>query len=250
MIRLSKVGPGYSQAMLITSLYFWDSTHNTFHLPCGMMTPILFDVAAITGLRPTGETYDPNFMAEDTIGFDGSQATFTNYIADYHKKDIEEVSDVEHISFFSLWLSMCVFYSKSLQIEKKYLPMVNQLHVGYELCLRQIILGCLYEYLGEGVDTLKRFQPRSNFLLSGPYWLLQLWLNATFEASLPNHSPINEDVVEIKNKRVEGTRLTQLTPNDEGFSLHKNFIGYIMMYAKCYHFTYFMAPFANRIYGP
>lgn len=72
MIQLSKVGPGYSQAMLVTSLYFWYSTHNTFHLPCRMMTPTLFDVSAIIGLRPTGETYDPNFMAEDTIGFDGS----------------------------------------------------------------------------------------------------------------------------------------------------------------------------------
>lgn len=97
MIQLSKVGPGYSQTMLIASLYFWDSTHNTFHLPCGMMALSLFDVAVITSLQPIGETYDPNFMAEDTIGFDGSQATFTGYITDYHKKDTEEVSDVEHI---------------------------------------------------------------------------------------------------------------------------------------------------------
>lgn len=82
MIQLSKVGHGYSQAMLIVSLYFWDTTHNTFHLPYGMMTPTLFDVAAITGLWPTGETYDPNFMAEDTIDFDNSRANFTNYIAD------------------------------------------------------------------------------------------------------------------------------------------------------------------------
>lgn len=72
MIQRSKAGPGYRQAMLIASLYFWDSTHNSFHLPCGMMSQTLFDVVAITGLRPTGETYGPNFMAKDTIGFDGS----------------------------------------------------------------------------------------------------------------------------------------------------------------------------------
>lgn len=109
--------------------------------------------------------------------------------------------------------------------------MANQLHVMHELCLSQIILGCLYESLGEGVDTLKIIQPGSNLLLSGPYWLLELWLNATFEASLPMRNPINEEADDIKNKRVEGTHLTQLTPNDEGLSLQKTFIGYVMMYA-------------------
>lgn len=39
MIQLSKVEPGYCQNMMVTSLYFWDSTTNTFHLPCGMITP-------------------------------------------------------------------------------------------------------------------------------------------------------------------------------------------------------------------
>lgn len=219
MIQLSKVGPGYSQAMLIASLYFWDSTHNTFHLPCGLMTPTLFDIAAITSLRPTGETYDPNFMAEDTIGFDCNQATFTNYITDYHKKDIEDVSSIYHIVFFALWLSQCVFFLKSLQVAKKYMPMANQLHVGHKLCLSQMIMGYLYESLAEGIDTLKRFQLGSNMLLSGPYRLLQLWLNATFETSLPIRGPINEEADEIKNMRVEGTHHTQLTPNDEGLSL-------------------------------
>ncbi|XP_050899026.1 uncharacterized protein LOC127105856 [Lathyrus oleraceus] len=38
--------------MLLASLYFWDSTYNTFHLPCGMVTPTLFDAAAIVGLHP------------------------------------------------------------------------------------------------------------------------------------------------------------------------------------------------------
>ena len=53
LIHLSKFGSEYCQLMITASLYFWDSTYNTFHLPCGMLTPTLFDVAAITGLRPT-----------------------------------------------------------------------------------------------------------------------------------------------------------------------------------------------------
>lgn len=79
--------------MLVSSLYFWDSTHHTFHLPSGMMTPTLFDIAAITRLKPTGETYDLDFLSKYIIGFDTSRAAFTTHIAYYHDKDIDEVSN-------------------------------------------------------------------------------------------------------------------------------------------------------------
>lgn len=86
MIQFSKVGPGYCQSMLVSFLYFWDSTHNNFHFPCGMMTPTLFDITAIMGLNPTREPYDPNVMAEDTICFDTTRDAFTTYILYYHDK--------------------------------------------------------------------------------------------------------------------------------------------------------------------
>ena len=60
LIQLSKVRTSYCQHMLMASLYSWDNTFNIFHLPCGMITPTLFDMAAITGLRPTGEAFDPS----------------------------------------------------------------------------------------------------------------------------------------------------------------------------------------------
>lgn len=72
MIELSKVGQGYSQNMLITYFYFWDSTHNTFHFPCRILTPILFDIVVIAGFRPTGEVFDPNDMNENTINKEGT----------------------------------------------------------------------------------------------------------------------------------------------------------------------------------
>lgn len=46
-----------------------------------MMTPTLIDIAAITGLKPMGETYDPDFLSKDNIGFDTSRAAFTMHIA-------------------------------------------------------------------------------------------------------------------------------------------------------------------------
>jgi hypothetical protein len=59
LIQLSRVGPKYHQEMLIAALHFFESSTNTFHFECGMMTPTLFDVSALTGLSPLGETYDP-----------------------------------------------------------------------------------------------------------------------------------------------------------------------------------------------
>lgn len=108
-----------------------------------MLTPTLFDVAAIIGLRPIGDAFNPNYMTKNTIGFDGSRPTFTLYISDHHNKDTKEVSDEEHIAFLSLWLSWCVFCSKSLQVENKLFTMANQLHVGHKLCISQMVLGCL-----------------------------------------------------------------------------------------------------------
>ncbi|XP_050876617.1 auxin transporter-like protein 5 [Lathyrus oleraceus] len=87
----------------------------------------------------------------------------------YYDKSSVEVSDQEHISFIALWLSRCVFCSKSLQVTKKFLTMANQLHVGHNLCVSEMILASLYESLGEGVTTFNNIQPKGNSLLSGYY---------------------------------------------------------------------------------
>lgn len=67
LIMMSKVELNYRSTLLDSSLYFWDSTHYTSHLPCGMVTPTLFDIAAIIGLKPTRITYDPDVESDDSI---------------------------------------------------------------------------------------------------------------------------------------------------------------------------------------
>lgn len=126
--------------MLISSLYLWDNAHYTFHLPYGMATPTIFDMATITGLKHTGHTYDPDIDSMDSIAFSTTRAAYSTHIAHYHDKDIDAVSDVEHIAFLALWLSHSVFCSKSLQVAKKYLILVNQLHARHDICLSEMIL--------------------------------------------------------------------------------------------------------------
>lgn len=112
LIQLSKVGPSYYQSMMVASLYFWESTTNNFHLPRGMMTPTLFDLATIIGLQPTGKALDPNISNENAINFDHNKASFGRYINDHHDTASDEVSDTEHITFLALWLSRCCFLFK------------------------------------------------------------------------------------------------------------------------------------------
>lgn len=173
LIMLSKIGLKYSSSMLVYSLYFWDNTHYTFHLQCGMIKPTLFDLAAITGLKPIGHTNDPDIDSKDTIAFSTSRVAYSTHIAHYHDKDTETVYDVKHIAFLALWLSHSMFCLKSLQVAKKYLTPANQLHVGHDACLSEMILESLYESLSDEVTQLKNLGEKGNLLLSSTFWLLQ-----------------------------------------------------------------------------
>src|SRR3954468_3644388 len=107
--------------------------------------------------------------------------------------------------------------------------MANQINAGKKLNLIQLILGFLYESLGEASDLIKNYTTGS-LLFAGPFWLLQLWLNATFEAHLPYKGSVDEEDMTIKNRTVEGTRLAYLTPKEESRKLHETFPAYMMMF--------------------
>jgi hypothetical protein len=65
-----------------------------------MFTPTLLDVVAITGLKPTGDIFDPD-ICKSNITFDFKRAAFDNYITDHHNTKVEDVSDEEHIAFLT-----------------------------------------------------------------------------------------------------------------------------------------------------
>jgi hypothetical protein len=183
LIQISRIGPKYHTEMLVAALHFYENSTNTFHFECGMMTPTLFDVAAITGLRPIGETYDPT-QTGNNISFTPRESTFQKYITENRGVTDSEVSDIEHVAFLTLWLSHYIFCSSSLQVAKKFIPMAIQIHEGQQFGLGKLILASLYESIGTSCDSLKKVDDGSTFLAAGPFWLLQLWLNATFEKEM------------------------------------------------------------------
>lgn len=66
-----------------------------------MVTPTFFTMAAITSLRPTGETFDPLIKNKIKLSFTFDHPNFNAYIKDHHNQT-EEVCDYEHISFLTL----------------------------------------------------------------------------------------------------------------------------------------------------
>lgn len=127
-IQISRHAHRVNPCMLLSSLYFWKGLTNTFHLPCGMLMPTLFNVEAIIGISPLGKTFDATQSIENKFSF--KRPSLKLYIVDHHAKDSEEVSDKEYISFLTLWLYYYVFCPGSLQIVKSFIPLVIQLHEG------------------------------------------------------------------------------------------------------------------------
>nr|KYP59082.1 hypothetical protein KK1_014510 [Cajanus cajan] len=130
------------------------------------------------------------------------------------------------------WLSACVFCTPSLQDPKYYYILAQALHLQKKICLSKLLLASLYSSLDEASESLfLESGPRN---LSGPLWLLQLWLNAILEKKLllsSSFSPVCQ---------LEGARLTTLTPRKRSI---KNFAKYVQAFLSFSEFTKDLAPF-------
>ncbi|KAK2420536.1 serine/threonine-protein phosphatase 7 long form protein [Trifolium repens] len=206
LIQLSREGPKYNAEMLIAALHFWENSTNTFHLKAGMMTPTLFDVAAITGLRPTGPTFDPKYTTVNHH-FDFKVLSFSGFLKTFHDTSDEDVSFEEHIAFLTYWLSHFVLCTSSLQVVKRLVPLAIMIHQGLDVALGRLILASLYDSLGQASDMLKKIDKGSQLAFSGPIWLLQLWLNATFESNFKLFIPTHMES-SVALRQSEGARFT------------------------------------------
>ncbi|KAI5434067.1 hypothetical protein KIW84_021073 [Lathyrus oleraceus] len=171
---IARYGPPQSFGMLLAALQFGDNLTNSFHTKCGMITPTLLDIAAITGLKPTGEVFDCEAVPPVSLRFDvdnSRKLTYNNFI-DHHATSSGPVTTEEHVAFLTLWLSHFVFCSRSMQIAKHFALLATQLHQERDIALGQLILASLYESLSEIACQIKLFDPENskkiNVLLTVP----------------------------------------------------------------------------------
>ncbi|WJX45812.1 hypothetical protein P8452_32665 [Trifolium repens] len=247
LIQFSRTGPKYKPELLIAALHFYEKSTNTFQFRCGMSTPTLLDVAAITGLRPNGDHFDPT-KTGDKVELNYKENTFSKYIAENMGKEGEEVSIEEHVAFLTLWLSPFVFCSKSLQVARMFIPMAQQINEGRLFSLGRLLLASLYEAMGNTSDAIKASKDGSKFSVAGPMWLLQLWLNATFEMELGLIVP-SDYQVEVGGREVEGQRLVRLAPRSLDQDSQRLFIRHMKMFLNFNQFLPRHAPFVERKYG-
>lgn len=105
--------------------------------------------------------------------------------------------------------------------------------------MTQLILTGLYESLALTIIDMARLENPDSLSIGGDIWLMQLWLNATFESSL-KHTVIPNSRVEI-----EGPHLSKLTPDERKDASIKIFGGYLRMSYRCENVTETVAPFCQ-----
>jgi hypothetical protein len=127
--------------------------------------------------------------------------------------------------------------------------MAIQIHEGQDFALGRLLLATLNEAIGDACDDIKASKDGSPFLVSGPIWLLQLWLNATFEEELRLIVP-SEYTEEVDNRMVEGGRLVRLSPSSLEQNTQKLFVKYMKIFLNFDKFLPRHAPFLERKYGP
>jgi hypothetical protein len=212
-----------------------------------MLTPTLLDVAAITGLRPNGDHFDPT-QTGHKVELNYKENTFSKYIAENMGKEGEEVSVEEHVAFLTLWLSHFVFCSKSLQVARMFIPLAQQINEGRLFSLGRLLLATLYEAMGNASDAIKASQDGSKFSVAGPIWLLQLWLNATFEQELGLIVP-SDYQQEVDSREIEGQRLARLVPRSLDQDTRTLFLKHMKLFLNFNEFLPRHAPFVKREYG-
>jgi hypothetical protein len=131
------------------------------------------------------------------------------------------VSDEEHDAFLALWLSQHVLCTKSLQVAKRFIIMANQIHKGQQFGFARLLLGCLYESMRSTCENIKKTGDGFTFLGYGPFWLLQLWLNATFPSELDLLLPTMH-YGESSKRQIEGTRLALMVQGQEVSAMTKH----------------------------
>jgi hypothetical protein len=102
--------------------------------------------------------------------------------------------------------------------------------------------------MGTASDAIKASKDGSKFSVAGPMWLLQLWLNATFETELGLIVP-SDYRQEVEEREVEGQRLVRLTPRSLDQDSRRLFLKHMQMFLDFTQFLPRHAPFVERKYG-
>lgn len=126
--------------------------------------------------------------------------------------------------------------------------MAIKIHEGQNISLGKFLLAYLYQALGLASLRIKHLHSTPKKIsLSGPQWLLQHLLNATFESNIC--FTVSQTIMEvIHDRHVKGMKLALQTPQCE--SNKTNFMKFIKLFSDYKVLPLSMAPIYNRCFGP
>ncbi|XP_028083050.1 uncharacterized protein LOC114284348 isoform X3 [Camellia sinensis] len=232
-IMLSKIRIEIDKHLFFAALFFWSVPANSFHLNCGMMSPTILDIAALTGLRLHGEEVSAVFSTAKSpcpISYSKTMTAYDKFID--LSIDPNGVTEDEHVRFLVMWLNKFLFCNASHKITKDYTELAIALAAGRKLALAPLVLFHLYRVLAE-------FLNRKFLNTDGPFWLLHLWLQAYF----PEIGPI---IVPWNDAPTYGFIYALSTPRPKTFEECFTFF-----YSECVSRTPIQyTPFSSRTRGP
>ncbi|KAL4365893.1 hypothetical protein AHAS_Ahas07G0151600 [Arachis hypogaea] len=141
--------------MIGGALCFWNRTSNNFYLPYSMVGSTLFDVAVITG-QPMGNPVATFEMKPSRQYKIIEKSSCGKFIKLNIGKENTPVTNDECVAFLYYWLNDIIFCSRSVSMQKLFTPLAALLHEGHKFNLAKLILGNLYDELGQMVESLRK----------------------------------------------------------------------------------------------
>ncbi|XP_060206161.1 uncharacterized protein LOC132633648 [Lycium barbarum] len=231
-IQLSKHNFPMDKNLLNAALCYWSISTNSFHFRFGMMGPTVLDIVALTGLRPHGEEVSvPLGVARDFPEYGKIKECMTYCKFLDVSMGAMAVTEEEHISFLVMWLCKYLFCNYSVTMIEQCTKLAFALATGRKLALAPFVLSNLYHgctdiVTGDFDDA------------RGPFWILQLWLQAYF----PEHQPLTSG---------DGNPPTYGYALADSVLIPKTFNQYFLFFNKCSSRTAAQfTPFSSRKSGP
>ena len=120
-----------------------------------MFGPTLFDLAAIVSLAPTSSLVDPSHFPDKQFSIVIKPLSYNKFVENNYKKSTSKVSASTNIAFLWFWLNTFVFYTKSLQVQKVFLPLAALIYEEHEFSFSKLLLSHLYSSLAETVNSFQ-----------------------------------------------------------------------------------------------
>jgi hypothetical protein len=184
-IRASKYEMPINPNLLTSLLCFWSPATNTISFPKGYMTPTVFDVFALLGLRPMGAMAHPLMAVgtgpeEDFLK--GVPLGYNDFIEHVKGAGASLVSYKEECMFYLFWICRFLTCTSSKRVINYYMPIARCLVNGIPIDISLFLLGELYRAM-----FLLSTKPKQSH--GGPVWLIQMWAYSYFPSITPELHP-------------------------------------------------------------